>query len=212
MSIKDHPIIFGLCVCGIIILILIIVIVVYSSMNRDKKEGFRRLVLNRFIAGGPNPNSGKQCGRQFRGNEIQYLLKKDKLPEDWYKSPKDFAEITNSDITKEIADKTLNEITEQTGVDVRPEQQSTTEIETQPEVVNPTKPFDTSNKINEDRTVETNVGKPVNGPVMENFNELRISAFNKKPTESLIASSKPGEIEPFPTDLAMKKYARQNFK
>lgn len=211
MSNKAHPIIFGLCVCGIIILVLVIIIVVYSSMNRDKKEGFRRLVLNRFIAGGSNPNSGKPCGRQFRGNEIQYLLKKDKLPEDWYKSPKDLSEITNSDITKEIADKTLNEITEQTGVDVRPEQQMN-EIEPRPEMVNPSKPFDTANKINEDRTVETNVGKPVNGPVMENFNELRISAFNKKPTESLIASSNPGEIEPFPTDLAMKRYARQNFK
>lgn len=210
MSIKDQPIIFGVCVCCIIILIVVIIVVIYSSMNRNKKEGFRRLVLNRIMAGGSNTDSVQSCGRQFRGNEINYLLQKEKLPEDWYNTPKeDSSEITTSDITKEIADKTLNEITEQTGVNVKPEQQQTI-VEPQQEV-KPTKTYDTTDKINEDRTVETNVGKPVNGPVVENFNGLRITAFNKKPQESLIASSN-GNTEPYQIDLAMRKFAKQNFK
>lgn len=226
MAIKDHPVAFGVCIGGLLLLIIVVIIILYVTLNRDKKEGFRRTVLNRFIAGGPNKKAGNQCGRQFRGNEVGYLLNKEQLPEDWYKKPinKTFDNemdktFDDSDITQEMANKTLNDITEQTGINVAPNAQlpvsskdmSITEMEINqgPKSQNS---YDTSNKINEDRTVETNVGKPVTGPVSESFNHSRISAFNTEPLESLLASSSFGaQTEHYPTNIAMKKYVKENF-
>ena len=222
MSNKDHPIIATICIVGIIAIITLIIGIIVMSMNRHKKEGFRRLVLQRMIVGkSDSPKTGKICGRQFRGNEIDYLLNSNQVPKDWDKKPSELktenTEVSSKEITDEIADKTLQDITEQTGIDVRPSNENIDfdpivdrrEYEKDSTVIEPKK-YETTDKINEDRSVETNVGKPVNGPVAENFNHLRISAFNSEPLESLLASSKFGAKEEYyPIDISMRKYAKQ---
>ena len=222
MSNKDHPIIATVCIVGIIVIVALIIGIIVMSMNRHKKEGFRRLVLQRMTAGhSDSPKTGKVCGRQFRGNEISYLLNSNQVPKEWDRKPNELkpenTEVSSKEITDEIADKTLQDITEQTGIDVRPSNENIDfdpivdrrEYEKDSTVVEPKK-YETTDKINEDRSVETNVGKPVNGPVAENFNHLRISAFNSEPLESLLASSKFGAKEEYyPIDISMRKYAKQ---
>lgn len=222
MSNKDYPIMATVCVVGIIAIIALIIGIIVMSMNRHKKEGFRRLVLQRMTAGNSDsPKTGKNCGRQFRGNEISYLLNPDEIPKEWDQKPDELntenVEISSKEITDEIADKTLQDIAEQTGVNVRPSNENVDfepivdrrEYEKDSTVVEPKK-YETTDKINEDRNVETNVGKPVNGPIAENFNHLRISAFNNHNPESLLASSKFGAKEEcYPIDISMRKYAKQ---
>ena len=125
MFIKDSPIVASMCMLGIIVLIVIIVGIIIMSMNRQKKEGFRRFILRRIMAGNPSSfKTSKKCGRQFRGNEIGYLLNPEQIQKDWDLKPNEFKhehiEATSKEITDEIADKTLQDITKQTGIDVRP--------------------------------------------------------------------------------------------
>lgn len=222
MSNKDHPITAAVCIVGIIAIVALIIGIIVMSMNRYKKEGFRRLVLQRMTAGNSDsPKTGKNCGRQFRGNEIGYLLNSNQVPKEWNQKPNELEseniEVSSKEITDEIANKTLRDITEQTGIDVRPSNENIDfdpivdrrEYEKDSIAVEPKK-YETTDKINEDRSVETNVGKPVNGPVAESFNHLRISAFNSEPLESLLASSKFGAKEEYyPIDISMRKYAKQ---
>jgi len=222
MSNKDHPIIATVCVVGIIAIVALIIAIIVMSMNRHKKEGFRRLVLQHMTAGNSDsPKTGKKCGHHFRGNDISYLLDKKQVPTEWDQKPSELKsetdDITPSNIAKEIANDTIQEIMEQTGVDVRPPEGNIDfdhiidrrDYE-KDLTVNGPKKYETADKINEDRSVETNVGKPVNGPVAENFNHLRISAFNSEPLESLLASSKFGAKEKdYPVDISMRAYAKQ---
>ena len=213
----------------LLLLIVVLLTNMFCGCNRNTKDTFSRVILRRMMSGtnrkGYEGGINKHCGRDFRGNEVGYLT--NGVAEGWNIKPERRPMLPppgeqehTDDIAQDIADTTLNEITQQTGVDVTPD---TSVIDTKspkdiPATVNNNitpngaKTYDTTSELNEDRAVETNVGKPVNGPIMEGFNNLRCNNAMLKSDflTPMTESSSFGAKENFtPMSVAMRRYAKQ---